>query len=115
MLKYADSIGDYVIVGLDADERVKSSKGESRPINTLEDRMEVVRSIKYVDEVVSFDSDESLIELLKECKPRFRVLGSEYNKPGVIIGEEHSGDIVFFKRIEQYSSTDSIKRMNNNG
>ena len=34
LFKYAKSLGDYLVVGIDTDERVKASKGSSRPFNT---------------------------------------------------------------------------------
>jgi len=104
MFKYASTLGGRVIVGLDTDERVKKSKGDSRPINTLDDRMELVRSIKYVDGVVSFGSDEELIALLKEICPVHRVIGGDYRELP-IVGEEYSGEILFFDRIADYSTT----------
>ena len=112
MVKYAREVGDYVVVGTDTDARINESKGNTRPINTLEDRIEILRSIKYIDHVVSFDSDEELIDHLKFYKPDHRILGSEYKNSGKIVGEDFSGDILFFDRIEQYSSTDTIKEMN---
>ena len=54
-LKFAKSLGDRLVVGLDTDEKVRSAKGESRPFNVLEDRMKVLESIRYVDEVIPFD------------------------------------------------------------
>ena len=38
MLKYAKSLGDKLIVGLDTDDKVRLAKGPNRPFNTLEDR-----------------------------------------------------------------------------
>jgi len=60
MLKYARSVGDRVVVGLDTDERVQQSKGMDRPINTLQHRKTVMEAIRYVDEVVMFGSDDAL-------------------------------------------------------
>jgi len=54
--------------------------------------------------VVSFGSDEELISLLEEFHPSCRVIGSDYkNLP--IVGEEYSGEIVYFDRIPEYSTT----------
>ena len=104
MFKYASTLGGRVLVGLDTDERVKKAKGNSRPINKLEDRKELIRSIKYVKGVVSFGSDEELISLLKEFRPVCRVIGGDYrNLP--IVGEEYSGEILYFDRIPEYSTT----------
>ena len=65
LLEYAKSLGDYLVVGIDRDERVKEKKGESRPINPCELRMVFLKSISYVDKVVSFGSDDDLINWIK--------------------------------------------------
>ena len=51
LFKFASYLGDRLIVAIDEDDRIRKSKGPKRPINILEDRMYVLRSIKYVDEV----------------------------------------------------------------
>ena len=55
MFKFAKSLGDELIVGLDTDEKIKESKGSDRPFNNLEDRELVVASIRYVDKTISFN------------------------------------------------------------
>jgi len=108
MFKYASSFGK-VIVGTDSDSRIKAMKGSSRPINCLEDRMELLRSLRWITEVVSFDSDEELCLLLRRYTPKYRVLGGDYRSPdSKIVGCEYSGSIVFFDRLEDYSTTDII-------
>ena len=107
MFKYAKELGGRVVVGLDTDERVKKLKGEKRPINKLEDRMELVKSLKYVDGVIPFDSDEKLVALLEEFRPQYRVIGGDY-KNKKIEGEEYSGIIKYFDRMPEYSSTNII-------
>ena len=57
MFKYAKSLGDYLIVGIDQDERVRASKGISRPVNNENDRKFILESIKYIDEVVMFSTN----------------------------------------------------------
>ena len=59
-VKYARSVGDRLVVGLDTDERVQQSKGPTRPINSLLNRKAVMEAIRYVDEVVSFGTDDAL-------------------------------------------------------
>ena len=110
MLEYASSLGGRMVVGVDTDERIKSLKGESRPVNTLEDRMEVLRSLRHVDVAVPFESEEQLIALLCEFRPVCRVLGSEY-RDLPIVGAEFSGKIKFFDRISGYSTTETINEV----
>ena len=51
LFRYAKSLGNKLIVGLDTDEKIRTTKGEDRPFNTLEDRKFVLSSIKYIDEL----------------------------------------------------------------
>ena len=58
MLAYAKSLGKHLVVGIDSDKKVKLDKGISRPYNTEEDRKTMLTSLKYVDEVVIFDTPQ---------------------------------------------------------
>jgi len=107
MLKKAANLGDFLIVGVDSDRRVKELKGEQRPINKLLSRITLLEAIKYVDRVVSFDSDEELETLIKTMRPAIMVIGEEY-KDKRIIGREYVGEIVFFPKMEGFSSTHII-------
>jgi len=103
LLEFANSFGS-VTVGLDTDERVRSKKGESRPFNPLVDRMEFISSIRFVDNVVCFDTDNELIKRIKEYEPDILVIGGEYRYKQ-IIGLEYVPHIEFFEKIDGYSST----------
>ena len=86
-----------VWVGLDEDNRISSNKGPSRPINTLKDRMLFLSSIKYVDVVVSFASDNELKTHISNIQPDYMVIGDDYRgKP--IIGSEFIKEIYYITR-----------------
>mgnify|MGYP003625666343 CR=1 FL=1 len=104
MLKYAKSLGDYLIVGIDTDEKVKGDKGSHRPYNSQEDRKFALESIRYVDEVIVFNSSNQLKNLIKVLKPDIMVIGSDW-KGKTVVGEQHVDEVVFFDRIEGYSTT----------
>lgn len=87
-LMEAGKLGDRLIVALNDDASVKRLKGPERPINTVEDRMAVISSLKYVDWVVSFSSDTPE-DLLRLVKPDILVKGGDYG-----IGEVVGADIV---------------------
>ena len=107
-LKYAKSLGGYLFVGVDTDERVKELKGEDRPFNNLVDRVMVLQSIKYVDSVITFGSDETLNDLIKGMQPHYLVKGSDYIGKK-IIGAEHAKHVVYFDLIEGHSTTNILK------
>jgi D-beta-D-heptose 7-phosphate kinase/D-beta-D-heptose 1-phosphate adenosyltransferase len=104
LLKYAKNQGTFLIVGIDTDDRIKKMKGVFRPFNNQEDRLFFLESIKYVDHIELFDSDEELIEKLSLFKPDVMVVGSDY-KDKQVIGSEHANELIFFDRIKGYSTT----------
>ena len=112
LLEFAKQQGDYLMVGLDTDERIQQLKGPDRPIHTLEHRMFAIRSIKYVDDVVAFSSDDELRDLMSSYKPNIHVIGSDYvGKKFKIIGLGIPDDIVFFDRVWEYSSSRIVEQL----
>jgi D-beta-D-heptose 7-phosphate kinase/D-beta-D-heptose 1-phosphate adenosyltransferase len=112
LIKEAGKLGS-VKIGIDSDERVKTLKGESRPINNYSYRIEFLLAIKGVDSVQVFSSDEELIELIANYSPDYFVIGSDY-KNKRIIGAEFAKEIVFIERLGDYSSTSSISQIISN-
>lgn len=111
LLEYASGLG-VVRVGLDTDERVKLKKGSNRPVNTLQDRIDFMKSIKYVDSVVSFGTDEELEKSIMEWDTEIMVIGDDY-KYHEIIGNELVDRISFFDKIENKSTTKILNHGNN--
>ncbi len=107
LLEQASRLGT-VRVGLDTDERIRSKKGPTRPVNTLEDRMEFMKSIRYVDSVVSFGSNEELENRIKEWDADIMVIGNDY-KYHEIIGSHLVEKVFFFDKIEGKSTTNILK------
>ena len=108
LLSWAKSLGDYLIVGIDTDDRVREKKGSTRPIYNQTDRGIMLVSLSAVDEVRYFDSDESLENLVKEVKPDIIVVGSDW-KGKTIIGSYYAAELKFFDRIEEYATTKTIQ------
>ena len=106
LLKYARSVGDRLVVGLDTDERVQSSKGPTRPINSLLHRKAVMEAIRYVDEVVAFGSDGALQNAIQWSKATFIVVGKEYE--GRVIGSEFVKEVKYFDRLYDLSTTNIV-------
>jgi D-beta-D-heptose 7-phosphate kinase/D-beta-D-heptose 1-phosphate adenosyltransferase len=106
LLQFANTKGK-VRVGIDYDERVKELKGEERPVNKWIDRKFLLKSISYVDSVVGFDSDEELENQIKNYNPDIMIVGSDYKNKRVI-GSQYVKELLFFDRIEEYSSTKII-------
>ena len=111
LFKYAKSLGDELIVGIDSDEKVKKDKGKDRPINSMKDRMEILRSIKYIDQVCYFSSTEGLKNIIKHHEPDIMVIGSDWKYKDVI-GQEYTKELKFFDRVGDYSTTKIIRDKN---
>lgn len=104
LLEHAASFGELLIVGIDSDKRVKELKGNDRPFHSQEERKYNLERVKGVKRVVIFDSPEMLEELIKTFEPDVFVIGSDYkNKP--IVGGQYAKSIVYFNRIENFSTT----------
>jgi D-beta-D-heptose 7-phosphate kinase/D-beta-D-heptose 1-phosphate adenosyltransferase len=103
LFEYAFSLGT-IRVGLDSDKRIKEKKGNKRPFNSLEDRIEFLKTIKYITDVVTFDSDEELINQIKNYTPDIMVIGNDYTYES-IIGKEYITEIKFFQKIPNKSTT----------
>jgi D-beta-D-heptose 7-phosphate kinase/D-beta-D-heptose 1-phosphate adenosyltransferase len=82
-LRRSKELGDKLIVGLNSDESVKRLKGLKRPVNKEEDRIAVLQSIKWVDEVIVFGEDTPY-ELIKRLQPDIITKGGDYKVESVV-------------------------------
>jgi rfaE bifunctional protein nucleotidyltransferase chain/domain len=108
LLKFAKSQGDTLTIGIDTDERVKKSKGPSRPFNNTEDRKCFLEAIRYVDKVVTYGSNEELEKHLVDNNIDVMIIGSDW-KGKTVVGEKLVKKLVFFDRIGIYSTTRILK------
>ena len=104
LFKYAKSLGDTLLVGVDSDFKVKQDKGEDRPFNNEEDRIELLNSIRYIDKVFLFNTTEQLDRTIRNVQAQVMVIGSDW-KGKKVVGESHVEELVFFDRISKYSTT----------
>jgi len=109
LFRYAKSQGNELFVGIDSDERVRSLKGELRPINTQADRKSVLEAIKYIDAVFVFDSVSEMEKILIDNGVDLIVIGDEYK--GKSITGEGICEVCFFKKIPGKSTTSIIDNM----
>jgi D-beta-D-heptose 7-phosphate kinase/D-beta-D-heptose 1-phosphate adenosyltransferase len=109
LLNTARHFGDYLIVAIDTDRRVKELKGEQRPINNQHDRRIMLANLKAVDIVELFDSKEELIELMKRYKPDVYVKGSDWKHDTESTAHQYCDKVIYYDRIEPYSTTKAIQ------
>ena len=109
LLNYAKSLG-YVIVGIDTDECIKGKKGPTRPIHNQEERKFHLENLKSVDEVIFFSSEPEFEGLIKSLEPDIIIVGSD-RKEKSTIKSYYDGELIFFDRIEEYSTTKTIQKI----
>jgi len=111
MLQFARSLGGNLRVGIDSDYKVGLDKGDGRPYNTEQDRKFMLEGFSCVDEVVIFKTTAELEEMVRNYSPEIMVVGSDWkDKP--VVGSEGVGRVVYFDRIENYSTTAILERKN---
>jgi D-beta-D-heptose 7-phosphate kinase/D-beta-D-heptose 1-phosphate adenosyltransferase len=115
MLQYAKSLGHHLLVAIDTDQRVTELKGPTRPINNQNDRRYMLESLRYVDTVYFFDSTEELIEIMKKYQPDIYVKGSDWKKDRQSTAHQYCDKVIYYDRIEQYSTTNTIQDIINRG
>ena len=109
LLRYAKTRG-YVYVGIDTDECIKGKKGPTRPIHNQEERKFLLENLKTVDEVIFFSSEPEFEELIKSLQPDIIIVGSDWKEKSTI-KSYYDGELIFFDRMEDYSTTQTIERI----
>jgi glycerol-3-phosphate cytidylyltransferase len=77
MLRDAKQQCDYLIVGLQVDPSLDRPE-KNKPIQTLHERMIQLEAVKYVDQIIPYQSEQDLIQLIKLINPDLRIVGEEY-------------------------------------
>jgi glycerol-3-phosphate cytidylyltransferase len=100
---------DYLIVGVQSDPSIDRPEKNS-PIQTHTERMGIVSSLKFVDEVIPYNTESDLIKVLKEVNPDVRILGADHE------GKEYTGyelpiKCIFNTRDHGYSTSELRKRV----
>jgi len=112
-LNNAKALGDILIVGVNSDDSVRRLKGSSRPINTLEDRVQVLSALSCIDHIVAFDADTPK-DLIRAIQPDIYVKGGDYTRatlPETPLVEEMGGEVIILPYLEDRSTSGIIERI----
>jgi D-beta-D-heptose 7-phosphate kinase/D-beta-D-heptose 1-phosphate adenosyltransferase len=112
-LNQARKLGDLLVVGVNSDESIRRLKGPERPINTLEDRLQVLAALSCVDHVVAFD-DDTPHRLVKAIRPHVFVKGGDYTRdrlPEGALVEELGGRVEILPLVRERSTTRLISKI----
>ncbi len=112
-LQHAKALGDILIVGINEDASIQRLKGESRPINPLEDRAYLLAALESVDFVVPFGEDTPY-ELIKIIQPDILVKGADY-KDKVVVGSDIVPKVELIEFVEGKSTSSVIQKITQNG
>lgn len=109
------ALGDKLIVAVNSDESVKKLKGESRPINGIEDRVYVLRALKMIDDIIVFN-ETNVAAILSYMLPDVWAKGGDYsmetlNKLEVDAAEAVGAEIVLIPISKRISTTSIINRL----
>ena len=112
-LKRARELGDYLIVGVVADEAVRELKGDDRPVQEQKDRAYIIENLDCVDEVVLQDGyDPSRCLKAHKGKIDFLVKGDDWDYiPGTETIEELGGTLVKLPYSKKYSTSGVINKI----
>lgn len=109
LFKFCKELGGDVVVGLNSDDSIRSLKGSTRPVNSLQTRLDVLEAIQYIDWIVVFEEDTPL-RVLEELRPDVLVKGGDYTVE-TIVGKEFAGEVCICSFMEGVSSTATIKKI----
>ena len=112
LLEHARSLGEFLLVCIDSDKRVKELKGANRPINNQTDRAFMLQGLKCVDAVWTFNSEEELENMCEMYQPDVMIKGKDYEGKR-IVGAKHCKEIKFVELVDGYSTTNIIQRITN--
>jgi len=112
MFEEAKEQCDYLIVGLHSDPSIDRKGLKNKPIMSVEERMIILKGVKYIDEIVTYDTEARLLKLLTENTLGIdvRILGVEYkDKP--YTGRDLPLPVYYNTRDHGYSTTELRKRV----
>jgi D-beta-D-heptose 7-phosphate kinase/D-beta-D-heptose 1-phosphate adenosyltransferase len=112
-LTRAKALGDRLVVGVNTDAGIRRLKGPERPINSLDDRVQVLAALSCVDVVVPFDEDTPH-ELIRAVRPDVFVKGGDYTRdrlPEAGLVEELGGEVRILSFVADRSTTGLIEKI----
>lgn len=114
MLAEAKSICDYLIVGLQIDPSIDRPEVKNKPIQSIVERYVQLSAVKFVDEIIVYQTEKDLEDMLMFLPISLRIIGEEYKDKeftGKQICEDRGIRIYFNQRKHSFSTTELRKRV----
>ena len=112
-LQQARRLGDALIVGINSDRSARGNKGPERPINTQDERAEILAALACVDGVAIFD-EPTPHQIISALQPDVLVKGADWAADAIVgrdVVEARGGKVVLVKVEEGYSTTNIIAKI----
>jgi len=116
MLKEAKQQCDYLIVALHVDPS-KENVNKNKPVQTLVERYIQLQACKYVDEIIPYETEQDLIDILSTIDVHVRIIGVEYkdkNFTGLAVCKSRGIRIYYNSRDHRFSSSSLRQRVIDN-
>ncbi len=111
MFQDAKKVCQHLIIALHSDPTIDRPE-KNKPVQTIGERKFILESIKYVDEIVTYDTEKDLYSLLNSLELNVRILGTDYKNKS-FTGDDLNIPIHFHERDHEWSSTDLKTRIKN--
>lgn len=114
MLREAKSVCEYLIVGLQVDPTIDRPKEKNQPVQSLVERYVQLASVEYVDEIIPYQTEMDLEDILQMYPIDIRILGEEYREydfTGKDICRARGIELYFNKRDHRFSTSDLRHRV----
>ena len=112
MLREARANCDYLIVGLQTDPTIDRPNEKNKPVQTLVERYAQLNALKLVDEIVPYQTEQDLVDILELFQVDVRFLGEEYREKefsGKDVCRKRGIQLHFNKRDHRFSTSDLRK------
>lgn len=113
MLAEAKKLCDYLIVGLQSDPSIDRPKEKNKPIQSIVERYVQLEAVKFVDEIIVYNTEKDLEDLLMFLPITVRIIGEEYEGKdftGKEICEDRGIKIFYNSRKHRFSSSELRQR-----
>jgi glycerol-3-phosphate cytidylyltransferase len=114
MLEEAKQQCDYLIVGLQTDPTIDRPETKNKPAQSIVERQIQLAAVKYVDEIIVYQTEQDLMDILSIYPINVRFVGEEYRNKD-FTGKDYCLDndieLVYNNRKHRYSTTELRKRM----
>jgi len=114
MLREARENCDYLIVGLRTDPTIDRPDTKNKPVQTLVERYAQLNALKFVDEIVPYQTEQDLIDILELFQLNVRFLGEEYKEKefsGKDVCRRRGIQLHFNKRDHRFSTSNLRERV----